>query len=219
MSAIQAKYYRYNHKLEQSMKGWILEHLTRLSVDDRYMRFFSPYNDSALARYVDGIKETDELFLTMESEGFKFRVTGFLHVAALGDDSFEIGVSVDADQRKNGIAASLFDRAFTFLKARGCKKLYINCLSINTPMQRIVSKYSMTVTRDPDDPSTRTAYAEMDNSPSVFAWLKGVQQDQIALFDLAFTGAVKGAKQATIDGVDALANMLKRPEIGKQDHE
>lgn len=215
MSAIQAKYYRYNQSLNKAVKGWVLEHLMRLSPDDRYMRFFSPYNDSALARYVDGIKETDEIFLTMESEGFntrRFKVTGFLHVAALGDDSFEIGVSVDADQRKNGIAASLFDRAFTFLKARGCKKLYINCLSINTPMQRIVSKYSMTITRDPDDPSTRTACAEMDNSPNVFAWLKGVHQDQIALFDLAFSGAVQGAKQATIDGVDALTNLLKRPE-------
>ena len=149
------------------------------------MRFFATFNDEAIMRYLNSIKKEDEIFLTMDSHSLgDIQVTGFLHVASLGEDAYEIGVTVDHDVRQLGVGSSLFDRAFTFLKAKGCKKIYINCLSTNVPMQRIVAKHKLTIVPD-DDPSTRTAVLEMDNKPDFYAWLKGAQQDQIALFDLA----------------------------------
>lgn len=187
MTALQAKFYKHDKRLEKKVKQWICEHLIRLSPADRQTRFFIALGDSSLVNYVDKIKKEDEIFLTMDSVGGKMKVTGFLHVASLGDDSYEIGVSVDADQRQHGIARQLFDRAFVFLKAHGCKKLYINCLTTNTAMQKIVRNYKMDVKRDLDDLSTSVAYLEMDPKGDFYAWLKGNSQDNIALFNLAIS--------------------------------
>lgn len=184
MTALQARLYKHNKRLEKKLKGWILEHLCRLSLEDRQKRFFMSLNDSAMESYLNKISKDDEIFLTMDTIG-GIRVTGFLHVAALGDDSYEIGVSVDSDQRNTGIARQLFDRAFMFLKGRGCKKLYINCLSTNTAMKKIVAHYMMDVKRDPEDASTSIAYLEMDSRPNFYSWLEGNHQDNIALFNLA----------------------------------
>ena len=185
MTAIQAKFYKHDKRIEKKVKGWILEHLMRLSPEDRHMRFFAALGEAGLKLYIDKIRTEDEIFLTMDTVGGQLRVTGFLHVASLGDNSFEIGVSVDADQRKNGIGGQLFDRALMFLKGHGCKKLYINCLTVNTPMQKIVKKYSMETHRDPDDSSVSVAYVEMDPKGDFFSLLKGNSQDHIALFGIA----------------------------------
>lgn len=185
MSAIQAKFYKHDKRIEAKVKKMILDHLTRLSQDDRRTRFFIALSDTALEGYVDKIRKEDEIFLTMDTIGGRLKVTGFLHVASLGDDSYEIGVSVDSDQRQHGIACQLFDRAFIFLKAHGCKKLYINCLSTNTAMQKIVRRYKMDVKRDPDDSTTSIAYLEMNPESDFYSWLKGNSQDNIALFNLA----------------------------------
>ena len=185
MTAIQARLYKHDKRIEKKVKGWILDHLMRLSVEDRNMRFFSALGEAGLKSYIDKIREEDEIFLTMDTVGGKLRVTGFLHVASLGDNSYEIGVSVDADQRQHGIGSQLFDRAMMFLKGHGCKKLYINCLTINTPMQKIVKKYSMEAHRDPEDRSVTSAYVEMDPIGDFFSLLKGNSQDQIALFGIA----------------------------------
>ena len=185
MTAIQARLYKHDKRIETKVKGWILDHLLRLSPEDRNMRFFAAVGEAGLKSYIDKIGKGDEIFLTMDTVGGKLRVTGFLHVAALGDDSFEIGVSVDADQRQHGIGSQLFDRALMFLRGRGCKKIYINCLSINKPMQKIVEKYKMESHRDPDDASLRVAYVMMDPRGDFFSLLKGNSQDHIALFNLA----------------------------------
>lgn len=190
MTALRAKLYKHNKKLEKKVKSWIFDHLTRLSPDDRRTRFFMATNDTFLNAYLDKISKNDEIFLTMDTIGGELRVTGFLHVASMGNGSYEIGVSVDSDQRKQGIARQLFDRAFIHLREVGCKKLYINCLSTNVAMQKIVRHYQMDVKKDEDDPTTSTAYLEMNGQPDFYAMLQGTHQDNIALFDLAI-GAIK----------------------------
>ena len=189
--AVQARLYKYDHLADKRLKSWILDHLKRLSADDRRMRFFSTLNDEGLEAYVESITKEDDIFLTMETHGFSLRVTGFLHAAKLSNDSYEIGVTVDADVRRNGVAAALFDRAFTAIRAKGCKRIYITCLRTNAAMQRIVKKYELSPYRDPDgDFGTSSAVLEMKNShPDFYAFLLGLQQDQVALFDLAVRGA------------------------------
>lgn len=184
MAAIQAKLYKHSKMLDKQLKGWIVEHLIKLSPEDRRMRFFHAVRDDGLKSYLDKISKDDEIFITMDTISGSMKVTGFLHVAALGDGSYEIGVTVDADHRKSGIAGQLFDRALMFLKGNGCKKLYINCLSSNTAMQKIVKRYKMDVKRDKDDPTTSTAVVEMNQSADFYSWLKGSHQDHIALYDL-----------------------------------
>lgn len=186
--ALQARFYRYDKRLEKQLKSKLVEHLTALSVDDRRMRFFAAINETAIQSYVDKLGKDDELFFTIKSlPGLDFKITGFLHVAKIDENSVEIGVSVDSTERGQGIATKLFDRAFLYVKSKGCKKIYINCLTTNVAMQRIVDKYKLTTTRDPDDPYTKTAVVEMKDSPDFYAYLKGLHQDQIALFDLALS--------------------------------
>lgn len=166
-------------------KPKVLDHLKRLSVEDRYTRFFSPSSDFALEQYVAKLSENDQLFVTLQAPKNVIFVTGFLHAAKISDDEYEIGVSVDADQRKNGIASALFDRAFNYVRAKGCKRIYINCLSTNYAMRRIVDKYKIPTSVDPYDPSTKIGIMELEGRPDFYSYVQGIHQDQIAMFDLA----------------------------------
>ena len=186
--ALQARFYRYDKRLERELKSRIVDHLLRLTPEDRHMRFFAALNETAIRNYTEKLGEKDELFFTFKPDAeLGYRVTGFLHVAKMSDDACEIGVSVDSNARGQGIATKLFDRAFLYVRATGYKKIYINCLSTNTAMQKIVAKYKLETFKDPDDPYTKTAIVEMKDGPSVFAYLQGLADDQIALFDLALS--------------------------------
>lgn len=75
MTAIQARLYKHDKRIETKVKGWILDHLLRLSPEDRNMRFFAAVGESGLKSYIDKNGKGDEIFLTMDTVGGKLRVT------------------------------------------------------------------------------------------------------------------------------------------------
>lgn len=42
--ALQARFYRYDKRLERELKSRIVDHLLRLTPEDRHMRFFAALN-------------------------------------------------------------------------------------------------------------------------------------------------------------------------------
>lgn len=162
-------------------RGAILAHLLNLSVQDRYMRFFSTLSNDAIGAYVDRLDLTgkDVVFGVYDAQRI---LVGMLHVAPTpATDSAEFALSVDADARKLGIGDALFERGLLHCESMNIKHIYMNCLSTNQAIKRMAQKRNMTITSDYGE---SIAELDINDTNQVAAWLKSVQTDAIALYDL-----------------------------------
>lgn len=138
-------------KLVTEFRARLIRHLTRLSPDDRYLRFFSSANDNYIEAYVDRIlrSEKDGLFLAYDETGEE--VIGMLNIGLTRGSEhgelpeYELGISVDAEQRGKGLGYDLFKTAFNWVSALGASRIFVSCLSQNIPMQKIVKKFNIEI--------------------------------------------------------------------------
>lgn len=115
----------------------LYDHLTRLSADDRRMRFCSTFSDEAIEKYLNDIDiTTDAFFVVYDGK----KTVGFLHAAKIDDKTYEFGLSVDEEYRCKGIGRDLFETAIQWASNRGVEKVYVNCLSTNRAMTEIAKK-------------------------------------------------------------------------------
>jgi RimJ/RimL family protein N-acetyltransferase len=117
----------------------ILEHLSRLDPQDRYLRFGYPATEEQLQRYVQGLDfETDQIFGIYNR---KLELLGLAHLAFYEDPQFagcaEFGVSVLAKARARGYGTRLFERAVMHARNEGVELLFVHALSENTAMLKI----------------------------------------------------------------------------------
>ena len=120
------------------------DHLKRLPPDDRQFRFAHAHvTDEVIDRYVANIG-ADDLILGCFVDD---RLVGGVHVA-FAEDIAEAGVSVDPDQRGNGVGAELFRRASLWARNRRAQKLYTLCQADNRAMVALAHKLGMTVHRE-----------------------------------------------------------------------
>jgi RimJ/RimL family protein N-acetyltransferase len=133
------------------------EHLLRLTVDDRYLRFGSAFNDTAIRHYTEHIHlDADDVFAVLDSD---LQIAAMAHVAYAdthqqsGVNVAELGVSVDASHRGKHYALALMHRAIVHARAREVSRFFIHALSQNTPMLRLASKVGMTIDMQGDEAS------------------------------------------------------------------
>lgn len=120
------------------------EHLKRLPIADRQYRFAQGHvPDAVIDRYVANIA-ADDLILGAYAED---RLVGGAHVA-FADDIAEVGVSVDAERRDQGIGAELFRRAIAWARNRRADKLYTLCQADNRAMLALAHKLGMVIHRE-----------------------------------------------------------------------
>ena len=129
----------------------ILEHLLRLPLNDRYLRFCNTLSDEGIAKYVDRIdlrSTTGEACFAVFDDNKN--IIGLCHVAPYTDDEggAEMALSVDEQYRKNGVGDVLFHRGLLHCESLGIKKIYMNCLASNTPIQKLARRHGMKVTTD-----------------------------------------------------------------------
>jgi len=161
----------------------ILDHLLRLPLNDRYLRFCNTLSDEGIQRYVDRIdlRATDgeACFAVFDDSR---RVVGLCHVAPYSDDkeAAELALSVDENFRKNGIGDVLFHRGILHCESLGIKKIYMNCLASNTPIQKLARRHSMKVTTDYGE---SVAALNLNDRNAVIAFLESVQNDTMGLYD------------------------------------
>lgn len=124
--------------LSVNNKDDIKKHLLRLDHDSRRMRFFMAIGDAGIERYVDRINwGTDSGFGVFNATG---DLIAFAHLAETDNNcTMELGVSIDSNYRRRGIAGKLMKRIITFCKARGVDKLTMECLRENKVMQEIAT--------------------------------------------------------------------------------
>ncbi len=100
----------------------VLAHLLQLSADDRYGRFATSLSDNGIEAYVARIDFARDIGVA--TAGNNGQVTGFIHLAVYGD-SAELGASVGARWRRQGIARQLFSGAVELALMGGIREIHL----------------------------------------------------------------------------------------------
>lgn len=118
----------------------ILDHFLRMSPQDRYCRFFGTVSDDVAARYVDAINWQKSVlygyFVGSKLVGLAELVCG----QSWWNRTAEIAVSVDEDQRGNGLGEMILHRALLAARNRLIDDVSLTCLYDNHAMVRLAAK-------------------------------------------------------------------------------
>ncbi|HET9205004.1 MAG TPA: GNAT family N-acetyltransferase [Burkholderiaceae bacterium] len=131
----------------------ITAHLTRLSADDRALRFNSALTDEAqIARYVGQMRFGEDLILGLvDASG---RVVGIAHGCAFkagAEHRIEAAFSIDIGYRGRGFGIALMRSLQAAASAQGVASIVGLCAARNRPMRRIFERAGMALTRDGDE--------------------------------------------------------------------
>lgn len=129
------------HVLGVADRDALHQHFARLGADDLRMRFGRAPSPEWLRLYIDGIDFQRDAVLGVRDGD---RLAGVAHVA-LFDGAAELGLSVDPDRRRRGIASAMFDRGVLHARNRGIVELFMHCLSENRAMRRLAHGAGMRI--------------------------------------------------------------------------
>jgi RimJ/RimL family protein N-acetyltransferase len=117
------------------------DHMLRLDVESRRMRFGMAVDDDFIRKYVRQINR-------FQSVVYGFFVGRDMCAAAelrmIGDSwhgEAEAAFSVETEYQNSGVGTDLLGRIILAARNRGVDKLYMNCLAENRRMQRVAKKY------------------------------------------------------------------------------
>ena len=159
------------------------DHFLHLNDDDRRLRFGTSLPDERIFHYVDDqIKDGDFVFAVFNDEG---DIVAVLHMAAHGKDksSYEFGLSVREDHRKNGYADKLFKKATIHAKALGAKRIYTYCLSENKAMQHLAKKHELKVMLEYGDVTGELSIEPRNNVEVVNNLIEFATNENLMIFD------------------------------------
>jgi RimJ/RimL family protein N-acetyltransferase len=122
------------------------DHLLRLGVDDRRLRFGFPIPNERIVDFVDRLGRLDTCILV--HSGPDLEVIGAVQVSVASCDAVEFAFSVEAPYRGRGIATALFDRALLWARNRRIRRAYVQCLAENYVMRRIARKAGMVISTE-----------------------------------------------------------------------
>jgi GNAT superfamily N-acetyltransferase len=159
----------------------IESHLRSLPTDDRRMRFGHAISDAALAAYVRRIRfHRDAAFGAFDDSG---TIRAFGHLAfEAGGEAAELGISVDAAVRKQGVGLALRERAAAHARNRGHTRLVMAYLPENTALASLARRAGMQIVFDPVEPR---AYLSLEPA-SPASMLQEAFGEAIASLDLGF---------------------------------
>lgn len=108
-------------KLSSFEKKDFANHLKRLDDEDRFCRFEVYTPDEFIEEYVRNISlfKNDTIFGAFDD---RLKIRGAIHIS-FKEDNAEFGLSVEKEWRGNGIGKYLFQRAISYSRLMGSKKL------------------------------------------------------------------------------------------------
>jgi RimJ/RimL family protein N-acetyltransferase len=128
-------------KLWPTETGRFRDHLLRLDHESRSNRFGSPVTDYFIEKYsaaaLDGDAVVHGYFVDGKLRGCA-ELRGF---GGLSPHKAEAAFSIEKPFQNNGVGSLLMARTILTARNRGVRKLYMNCLSHNHPMQAIARKF------------------------------------------------------------------------------
>lgn len=133
--------YRLIHVLGPLDRPRLKDHFLRLSPDDRRLRFGGALPDDMLLEYVDHIDfSRDQVLAAFDA---RFEVIAVAHVGFLPGGTAELGLSVQSDHRREGLAMRLVRRAINSATTHRCNRLWIHFLTENRAMASLTRKLGM----------------------------------------------------------------------------
>lgn len=165
-------------RLTEHAREALTTHLLMLPAEDRRLRFGASISSVAVIAYVDGIDfERGAVFGVHDDE---LALIGAAHLA-FGDDFAELGVSVLPPQRGRGVGGALFTRSTEHARNRLVSRLFMHCVSENTPIMRIARRSGMAIVV-----AAGAADAHLELSPATPMSVFGEALSQgLALYDYA----------------------------------
>jgi GNAT superfamily N-acetyltransferase len=165
------------HLLLECDRHLLVKHFIALSTEDRRLRFGLAVGDSFIEHYVQQALDdnTSEIFVIIIQD----QIAAVCHVAVSGTEG-ELGVSVSAEYRGQGMASVLFDRAVGYLRTHGADTVYIHCLRENTVMQSIARKHQMQVYTEYNETDARLSIPK----PTAATIYEESRQTRVAVFDM-----------------------------------
>lgn len=110
------------YRVSNEQRASVLAHLLALDNDDRYGRFATSLSDAGISTYVSRIDFMLDIGLAVA--GADKQVIGFIHLAVHGEAA-ELGASVSALWRKQGVAHQLFKTAAIHAESAGMRAIYL----------------------------------------------------------------------------------------------
>ena len=163
-------------QLDDSDRTRLREHFLQLDPSDRHLRFGASLNDDAVIHYVDTIDfERDEIYAIA---GDAQIVLGAVHIAIAGQEA-ELGLSVLASFRGEGIGNVLFERAMMRLRNRCVHEVLVRCLSQNAAMMHLARKHGMNIHFDGPDSEARLLLPPATSGTYMLEWLQDRQATYI----------------------------------------
>ena len=171
-------------KLSLLDKYKLIMHLQSLQGEERRLRFGGSVSDSYIESYVEKSFDGESKWFGIDHIDNK--IVAACHVAII-DDMAELGCSVDADYRNQGIAQAMFDRAVTWLRTKGIQDVCMHCLSENGAMKHIARKNDMVVVSE---------YGESDanvhlDPPTPIVHMVDAYADRMAMYDMLAKEQIK----------------------------
>lgn len=113
---------REPYRVTACQRPALLLHLQGLNDDDRYGRFATSLSDAGIASYVSRIDLQEDIGLAVASADE--RIVGFIHLA-VHKDTAELGASVSAPWRRQGVAQQLFIAAVESARDVGVREIHL----------------------------------------------------------------------------------------------
>ena len=121
-------------QLTPAHRAVLLEHFLALSRRDAYLRFGGYTGSASIEAYVRGIDFARSTVLGVFDA--ELRLQGVLHLCPSGG-VVELGISVLADARRQGIGTLLLRRALGHARLIGAERLFMHCLAENEDLMRL----------------------------------------------------------------------------------
>jgi RimJ/RimL family protein N-acetyltransferase len=175
-------------ELSLTHRAALLRHFLALDAHDRRLRFGTPTGATALRSYVARIDFQRDAVFGIFDEALE--LAGVAHLARAGGHA-ELGISVLAAHRNQGVGAALLRRAVLRARNWGVRTLYVHCLRDNEVMMHIARRQGMRIVTEEGEANAWLALAPADAAShfgEVFA-------QRVALFDYALKGQLAGARR------------------------
>lgn len=180
------------NNLVPAQKPEILRHLGELSSEDRRLRFGRSMNHRTLKSYVKGIDfSVDKAFGIFNTE---MKLIAFAHLALHGAKGYaELGLSVSADDRRQGLGEVLLRRAALHASNLGLRVIYMHCLRENEGMMRLAQQTGFKVVPE----GTEADATKSVERASLMSVSQEMLCDQIALVDHMFKRQLNKLRRAS----------------------
>ena len=165
-------------RLAEASRPALRRHFLSLEGEDVRLRFGVTIAPAAIVTYVDGIDcDADAVFGVYDDE---LALAGVAHVG-FTEDLAELGVSVLAAHRGQGIGSALLARAAEHVRNRFVTRLFMHCLAENATMLHIARKLGMQICVDAGEADAFLKLAPADPASVAGEFV----EQRLALFDYA----------------------------------